>query len=121
AKTQSVIFSQHALRACWRSFDPEVRSHPRWIRKALRQLPPDRSRSVTKTLGQDPPALTIKGGLCGTQVRSVSLLGTITAAGQPQATRAEEHQYDKPPAPTRVGCVQQGVDGDFADDEQRAR
>src|SRR5699024_10903640 len=54
AKTQSVIFSQHALRARWRSFDPEARSHPRWIRKTLRQLPSDKSRNVTKTLGQDP-------------------------------------------------------------------
>src|SRR5699024_30644 len=80
--------------------------------------PSDRSRSVTKTLGQDPPALTIKGGPCGTQVRCVSLLDTSTTDGHPQATRAEEHQNDKRPAPTRVGGVQQGVDGDFAEDEK---
>ena len=52
-----------------------------------------------------PPALTVRGGLCGTQVRCVSLLDTSTADGHPQATRTEEHQNDKRPAPTRVGCT----------------
>ena len=69
--------------------------------------------------GETLPAFTVRGGLCGTQVRFAGLLDTSAADGHPQVIRTEEHQNDKRPVPTRGGCAQQGIGGDFADDEQR--
>ena len=52
-------------------------------------------------------------------MRCVSLLDTSTADGHPQAIQTEEHQNNKRHTPTQVGCAQQGIGGDFTNDEQR--
>lgn len=90
------------------------------------QRPCDSSRRTgaeasRRPWGETLPAFTVRGGLCGTQVRFAGLLDTSTADGHPQATRTEEHQNNKRPTPTQVGCAQQGIGDDFTNDEQRAR